>query len=304
MDYKKYGLGCIKDKYDPRDYVFNPPPCATTYPIAYMLHQFPIKNQQTVNSCVAHSVALIKEIQEYYETGVEMEFSAGWIYGYRPSNQYKGDGMYPKDAFSNLINYGDCLNEDFPENFEYNQMIPLVDSRKATCLNNAKAYKIKSYARVNNVNSVKSSIYTYKSPVMIVVDVYDNFYDVKGDGIIANGSGNICGSHAMVIVGWTKISNTEYYVVQNSWGKEWGNNGYCYIKPNSNIITDMYTSVDKENATISFSDVTGGKHWAEEYIAKCVKAGLINGYKDGKFKPNGTITRAEICTMFAKMLGK
>jgi hypothetical protein len=66
----------------------------------------------------------------------------------------------------------------------------------------------------------------------------------------------------------------------------------------------MYTSVDKENTTITFSDVTGGKHWAESYIKTCVKAGLINGYTDGTFKPNDTITRAEICTMFAKLLNK
>ena len=66
IDYKTYGLGCLKDKYDPRDYVFFPT-CATAYPTAYMLEKMPIKNQQTVNSCVAHACATIKEIQEYIE---------------------------------------------------------------------------------------------------------------------------------------------------------------------------------------------------------------------------------------------
>ena len=305
IDYRSYGLGCLKDKYDPRDYIFSPfPTCATAYPTAYMLEKMPIKNQQTVNSCVAHACATIKEIQEFYETGRKQEFSTGWIYGYRTNNQYRGEGMYPKEAMTNLLNIGNVFASDFPENFEYNDIQGLIVARKTHCLSKAKQYKIKSYARVTSSNGVKAALYNYHSPVMIVCDIFDNFYNVTGDGIVPTGSGNYCGSHAMVIVGWTKISSTEYYVVQNSWGETWGDNGYCYIKPSNSIITDIYTSIDSENNTINFSDVSGGKHWAEEYINKCVKAGLINGYSDGTFKPNNTITRAEICTMFAKMLNK
>ena len=136
---------------------------------------------------------------------------------------------------------------------------------------------------------------------MIVIDVYDNFYDVGHDGIVPERSGNCLGSHAMVIVGWTKIGNSEYYVVQNSWGSEWGDNGYCYIKTGLSIISDMYTSVDKENTTVNFSDVSNGKHWAEEYIRECVKDGTLNGYPDGTFKPNNYITRAEMSIILCKL---
>jgi len=304
IDYTTYGLGCFKDKYDPRDYIFEAPTMATTYPTGFKLEDFPIKNQNTINSCVAHACALIKEVQEFYETGKKLQFSVGWIYGYRLSNQYKGQGMYPREAMTTLLNYGNVLKEDFPENFEYNEIQTLISSRKSNCLSKAKQYKIRSYSRVTNSNSVKAAIYNYHSPVMIVIDVYNNFYNVNGSGIVPTKQGNCVGSHAMVIVGWTKINNSEYYIVQNSWGPEWGDCGYCYIAPSNNIISDLYTSIDSENVTIKFSDVTNGKHWAEQHINKCVKAGLINGYTDGTFKPNNYITRAEICTMFAKMLNK
>ncbi|WP_442417847.1 S-layer homology domain-containing protein [Paenibacillus zeirhizosphaerae] len=46
----------------------------------------------------------------------------------------------------------------------------------------------------------------------------------------------------------------------------------------------------------SFSDVTG--HWAETNIIKAVQLGIVNGYPDGTFEPDATITRAE----FARML--
>jgi|GEM_PF-5384703 len=34
-------------------------------------------------------------------------------------------------------------------------------------------------------------------------------------------------------------------------------------------------------------------HWAFEYIAELADRGAINGYEDGSFRPNGTVTRAE-----------
>lgn len=41
---------------------------------------------------------------------------------------------------------------------------------------------------------------------------------------------------------------------------------------------------------------TGG-HWAQGYIEKARSLGFIDGYKDGSFRPNASITRAEICKM-------
>ncbi len=46
----------------------------------------------------------------------------------------------------------------------------------------------------------------------------------------------------------------------------------------------------------SFSDIAG--HWAESEIQYGVDNGMINGYNDGTFKPNNTVSRAE----FVKML--
>lgn len=42
----------------------------------------------------------------------------------------------------------------------------------------------------------------------------------------------------------------------------------------------------------------------KDAIDKCVKAGLINGFPDGTFRPSETISREQICTMFAKLLDK
>lgn len=47
----------------------------------------------------------------------------------------------------------------------------------------------------------------------------------------------------------------------------------------------------------SFSDISG--HWAESSIETAVRAGVLNGYSDGTYKPNNTITRAELLKVMA-----
>lgn len=48
-----------------------------------------------------------------------------------------------------------------------------------------------------------------------------------------------------------------------------------------------------EAATPKFSDLDES-HWAYESIEELVNAGIISGYPDGTFKPEGNITRAEL----------
>lgn len=43
-----------------------------------------------------------------------------------------------------------------------------------------------------------------------------------------------------------------------------------------------------------------GSHWADETVGRLVDLGVINGYPDGTFKPDNTITRAEFSTIVRK----
>lgn len=248
MDYKNYGSGCLRDKPDKRDFVFKPAMAVNvSYPVNFKLMGGTVKDQGKVNSCVAHSVATIKEIQEYYENKSKLTFSVGWAYGYRVGNQYRGEGMYPREALNNLIKYGDVLHSDFPENLEFDDLQKLITKRKATCLTKGKKYKCKAYARVKSANDVKACLYTNHSPVMIVCNIFDSFYNTDKSGIVSLKRGKDYGSHAMTIVGWRKINNAEYWIVQNSWGSKWGDKGHCYIRVGANIITDLYTVTDLKN---------------------------------------------------------
>ncbi len=52
---------------------------------------------------------------------------------------------------------------------------------------------------------------------------------------------------------------------------------------------------------LSFIDIEN--HWAEENISKWTEEGLINGYEDGSFKPNGKITGKEFGFLVQRKLG-
>ncbi len=51
-----------------------------------------------------------------------------------------------------------------------------------------------------------------------------------------------------------------------------------------------------------FSDSAGISEWAGEAVAAAAKAGLLNGYPDGTFRPQGLATRAEAATVIIKAI--
>lgn len=40
---------------------------------------------------------------------------------------------------------------------------------------------------------------------------------------------NFALNHAAIIVGWTTLNGIEAWVVKNSWGEEWGLDGYAFL---------------------------------------------------------------------------
>lgn len=70
--------------------------------------------------------------------------------------------------------------------------------------------------------------------------------------------------------------------------------GICYAAVSLNINTDGTQSLTTENSTQAalFSD-TQATDWYYPHMKTLVEKGGINGYVDGTFKPNNTITNAE-----------
>lgn len=64
----------------------------------------------------------------------------------------------------------------------------------------------------------------------------------------------------------------------------------------------IFLFVSTANAeAASFSDISSSRHRAA--IEKAAELGIVNGYEDGTFRPDGSVTRAEFCAMVNRALG-
>lgn len=59
---------------------------------------------------------------------------------------------------------------------------------------------------------------------------------------------------------------------------------------------------DTDTTTLPFEDATSIPSWAKTYISSAVKSGLIKGYEDNSFRPDGKVTRIEFVAMVARAL--
>ncbi len=80
---------------------------------------------------------------------------------------------------------------------------------------------------------------------------------------------------------------------------------------NVKLVSNGYTPKAFDEATLPeagsgsvstdiFKDIAG--HWGKSYIEKMNKAGVINGYEDGTFRPDGTVTKGEFATLIVNAL--
>ena len=265
----------------------------------------PIKNQLTKSTCVAHALASAIEIMQHYDTGSREEISTSWFYGYREQDDYQDEGMYISEALETARKIGGVPKILMPDNLGYNESRTIISGMTDKCLETAQDYRIKNYALLKSKYEIISAIYENKSPVIIGMETYQSFIDTDRTGIVPEPSVRETnyGGHAVLCVGWTTINEDIYLVIKNSWGTEWGDNGYAYLKLDGYIpIFEMYILFDATNHPLRLTDID--TYWGKEDIELAIRCGIINGYEDGTFKPEKPITRGEIGVIVARLLRK
>ena len=213
-------MGCIPSKKDIRDYKLNKKVChAALLPEEFEVEHSAIKNQGGVGSCVAHSVAEI--LEELVDN--QVKYSTAWIYGYRPYTYFQGVGMMPSQAIKTTKSVGCVQYDDCPGNYEVPKAKEYIDSKLSALKKIASQDKVTSYARLNTVQDIKEAIFKTGKPVLVCI-LCDNL--ALDENYIAQLPYGAAGGHAVVCYGWNKFG----LLIQNSWGKTWGNKG-CFILP-------------------------------------------------------------------------
>ncbi len=90
---------------------------------------------------------------------------------------------------------------------------------------------IGSYQEGLNDESIKQAIMEY-GPISAAVCVGPSFLDYDG-GVFRTDESKFClsdANHAVVLVGWKDEGLSGHWILRNSWGRDWGEDGYMRIK--------------------------------------------------------------------------
>ena len=115
------------------------------------------------------------------------------------------------------------------------------------CYEQAKHHKSVKYHRlVNNIDTLKSCL-EQGYPFIFGFAVYDSFESTKmsntGMMEMPKQEDKSLGGHAVLAVGYN--DEKEYFIIRNSWGSNWGDNGYFYMPYkyilNKKLASDFWT---------------------------------------------------------------
>lgn len=248
------GFGAVPSYFDERDYNYrdNIACSRESFPDKYVTY-YPsmVYDQEDSNMCVACSLALIRFIQTYKQNGRVLNFDPLFIYANRDMLKdevmYKGEGMAVRDALKILHNFGDSLwNDEYSGYYTYNTAVKIFNDHKDDMVTQASPYKIDSYYAVKSISDIKSAIISFGA-VSAMFPVYNclNKLEATKEGhskvkfSLVDRAKKPNGYHQMTIIGW----NDECWIVQNSWGKEYGDDGIVYI-PMGYPIMEAWTTLD------------------------------------------------------------
>lgn len=206
-----------------------------TLPSSVSLKCPTIRSQGSESSCVAWGIAYAaRSIWERNQAGGSFSTTVNVYSPEYVFNQIKlsGDcshGSYPTDAFDLLENEGVCLWATMP----YSSTNGCSTMPSSTATAEAAYHKISGWGTVSkSLTSIKNKLNARK-PIIICSAVDDDFSALGYNDIWNASTYAYIGRHCYVIVGYDDSKNA--FKIMNSWGDDWGTNGYGWMS------YDMFT---------------------------------------------------------------
>lgn len=134
------------------------------------------------------------------------------------------------DIFPSCFYVGLCIFEyNFKKNFKINLKYSnkIMSGRELMSIllkdgledKNNNIHKIKAYGRINTMDGLKKALYLY-GPCYISFPYYKNNNCLWKPNFRGQ---KMEGGHCFLVVGY----NNNGFILRNSWGKQWGDKGYC-----------------------------------------------------------------------------
>jgi len=192
----------------------------------------PIKDQSPAPTCEAYALCAAIETLMQYETKTlfNPDLSEAHLYFYA-GGTYEQGGVKVQDAADYLITHGVPDEGCFPDphrpfDFPFSSIQGWEN----------RTMKITDWGYVSHdEEAIKQALIEY-GPLTICIFVYDDMFTYKG-GIYQKSEESIrVGGHLVDLVGYD--DTTQSWLVKNSWGTNWGDNGWFHMGYDESMFID------------------------------------------------------------------
>lgn len=237
--------GWIRDIPDQRDFKYKTIMPTIELPDKVDLRQmFPeVYNQGNLGSCTAQAIASAIQFEQLKNHKIKFNPSRLFIYYNERVIERTvniDSGAMIRTGVKSVSTHGVC-NESL---WQYNIR---EFKRKPTqmCYKEAKNDKVIEYYRLNQKSTQLKTCLSQGYPFVFGFSVYENIETVGSDGVLTLPDINqsCLGGHAVLCVGYD--DEAQRFIVRNSWGKDWGDNGHFYMPYeyviNRDLAADFWT---------------------------------------------------------------
>lgn len=228
------GYGTIKDRHDTRDHVYEPQTRFRRHlpqTVDLRPHMPPVYNQRHLNSCSANALAAALWFEEHHRHAHARYPTPSRLFIYFNERAIEGTlatngPVSLRSGYKTVNRDGVCAERLWPYDVRRFRRPPPASCRKA-----AKAHKAIRYMRVQtNLTDMRACLANHQ-PFTFGFSVHETFKSrlVKQTGVapFPTHLDKSLGGHAMLVVGY--LEDSRHFIVRNSWGASWGDDGYCYI---------------------------------------------------------------------------
>jgi KDEL-tailed cysteine endopeptidase len=188
----------------------------------------PVQNQGSCGSCWAFSATGAVEGSYALATGNLVKFSEQQLVDCSTDGNFGCNGGLMTNAFEYLTKNKFCTAEDYPYN-----------ARDGTCKANQCKHALQAVSGFREVptNSDKETKRALNlGPVAVAVQADKAPFMFYSSGVVDDVSCGTNLNHGILAVGYgTDEKGQGYYIVKNSWGSGWGEQGYIRIASDTNV---------------------------------------------------------------------